>query len=78
MSFELRRQTASDFRGKQYQVRSGSCLLYFLQVNEGFPVLVVRIKLREDESLFEISFAFEALESVLVYRFIAPEVSDGV
>jgi len=61
MSLELRRQTTSNFGGKQYQIWSGSCLLDFLQVNKGFPFLVVRIKLREDESLFKISFAFEAL-----------------
>lgn len=61
MSLKLRRQTASDFGGKQNQIRSGACLLDLLQVNEGFPLLVVRIKLREDESLFKVSFAFEAL-----------------
>ena len=78
MSFELRRQVASYLRGKKNQMRSGSSLFDLLQVNEGLPLLVVRIKLSKDESLIKVTLVFETLKGALVSRFIAPEVSNGV
>jgi hypothetical protein len=59
-------------------MRSGSGLLDLLQVNEGLPQLVARIKLSKDESFLQVPFAFEAMESLLVDGFVVPEVSDGV